>query len=761
MRLNWKYVIFLVMTILVKSMPAYAVAYNIVPKSGIALPTQLVKGNRAPAFYTVTNNTQRTLNNGFVKYLPPNVTQVTSDSMYPDLCGATFTLTRGASCTLELLVAGEVFATDTNPAHHLFICSPNVSACAGTNYPLNVMVLPATISGTVQSGGTASITPIANASVIIYKAGQSMATIVGSATTDSSGKFYINIPLEQASGTDVIFYAIANKNNTTKLATIIGSTILPMITINEMTTIGAAYSMAQFFHGEQIYGNALGLEIASSMNNNLISSIEGNLSSVIQTSPNADETNARRSVSSLSNLLTPCVLNPSNCLSLFAATTVNAQTPTNTLQAVLNIAHNPANNVPGIFTLANAVSVYLPKLAIVPDAWTLAVKFNNSGNDNFPFGGPAPIVFDSKGFAWISNNVIQGTPNSSNYIMVLQPNGQPADGNNNTPISPIFGGGLLGSGFGISIDQKGSIWVGAFGWGTCPACVPTEGVVSEFTSTGIPISGPEGYISYVARAQGTVPDKDDNIWIASYGNDRIVVFPKGDPNAAFYYQEPANSGPFDLAFDAAGVTWVTNSTSNVVSRYALIGNSIVHLSDTSVGDSLKQVSIDSQGNAWVASVGDSTVYQLNPLGTVLHSYSGVGGISGPWGVSLDGDDNVWVANFQPLVGIPTNFSVSKLCGVNIAKCPLGLTTGDPISPPTGYTLPSAGSQVLLHNGTPLYGPGGPPAFNPLMRLVQVAFDKAGNAWTSNNWKPRALIDITSNPGGDGVVVFVGLAGVPE
>jgi hypothetical protein len=56
-----------------------------------------------------------------------------------------------------------------------------------------------TISGTVQLGGTQSIVPIANADVIIYKTGQSTTTIVGSATTDSSGKFYINIPNDQAS----------------------------------------------------------------------------------------------------------------------------------------------------------------------------------------------------------------------------------------------------------------------------------------------------------------------------------------------------------------------------------------------------------------------------------------------------------------------------------------------------------------------------------------------------------------------------------
>lgn len=760
MRLKLSCGFLLLFALFVKCIPAYAVAYNIFPKPGTTLPTQLVQGNIAFAFYTVQNNTRRILNNGFVKFLPPNVAQVFSDSSSTDLCGSVFNLSPGASCTLKLSVSGAVSASDPNPKHHLFICSPNVPACAGPTSPLNVSVLPATISGTVQSGGNESSIPIANANVTIYKADQTTATIIGRATTNNLGKFYINIPNSNLAGTNFIFYALATKNNTTKLATIIGPSIQPVITINEMTTIGASWSMAQFFNGDLIFGNSLGLEIASSMNNNLISPIHGNLSTVIRTPPNADQTNAMRSISSLSNLLARCVRNSSDCTALFAATTINGQVPQNTLQAALNIAHFPTNHVSALFVLSNLISVYSPALVTPPDAWTLAVKFNNSGNDQFLFGGPAPIVFDSKGFAWISNNVIQGTPNSANYTMVLQPNGQPANGRNNTPHSPVFGGGLLGTGFGISIDHNGSIWLGSFGWGMCPGCVPTEGIVSQFSPTGVPISPPGGYLSFVQRAQGTVPDRDNNIWIASFGNDRIVVFPNGNPNAAFFFQEPSGSGPFGIAIGRDGVVWVTNSTSDDVSRYILVGNVIVHLSTTPVGNSLKQVSLDSLGNAWVASVGDSTVYRLDPTGAVINAYSGVGGISGPWGVSLDGDENVWVANFQPLIGPPTNFSVSKLCGINISKCPAGLTTGDPISPPTGYTLPTAGSQVLLHDGTPLNGPSGPPSFHPLMRLVQVAFDKAGNAWTSNNWKPSTFIDVTSNPGGDGVVVFIGLAGIP-
>src|SRR5262249_21149684 len=86
----------------------------------------------------------------------------------------------------------------------------------------------------------------------------------------------------------------------------------------------------------------------------------------------------------------------------------------------------------------------------------------------------------------------------------------------------------------------------------------------------------------------------------------------------------------------------------------------------------------------------------------------------PWGVTVDGEDNIWVANFGPLE-LTSNFTgrLTKLWGVN---APPGHNVGDPISPPTGYTVPTAGSEVLLHNGEPLYSPPpAPPCFIPMMR----------------------------------------------
>ena len=133
----------------------------------------------------------------------------------------------------------------------------------------------------------------------------------------------------------------------------------------------------------------------------------------------------------------------------------------------------------------------------------------------------------------------------------------------------------------------------------------------------------------------------------------------------------------------------------------------------------------------------------------------------PWGITVDGGDNVWVANFGPeQPGNVFNTScLTKLAGGNPATRPPGLQRGDPISPINGYTLPTAGDQVLLHNGQPLYGPDAPPSYIPLMRLTSAVIDRAGNIWVTNNWKPDFTDDLV-NSGGDGICIFVGLAKPP-
>jgi sugar lactone lactonase YvrE len=419
--------------------------------------------------------------------------------------------------------------------------------------------------------------------------------------------------------------------------------------------------------------------------------------------------------------------------------------------------------------------MYRPSLESMPDAWTIAVKVNDSGDEKMPFGGPGNVAFDDNGYAWITNNVVQGHPTSANNIIVLQPNGKPADGTNGTPKSPITGGGILGTGFGVTVAPNGHVWLGNFGWGGDNPTPepPGTGSVSELEADGKVRSVPDGYYSGTDRVQSVAADQEGNIWSASFGNNRVVVFPNGEHARSFWFPV-SGDGPkatFGIAIAEDGSAWVTNSGDLTVhgksgiGRYAIEGSQVVQKFFRELGHSLKGLSLDSQGNVWVASGGDNAVYLLSPEGELLGKFNG-GGVSGPWSVTVDGDDHVWVANFGP-TGHGADYrsaSISKLAGTNPGTLPPRHKTGDPISPSTGYTLPSAGSPVLLANGDPLYGKGSPPSFTPLTRMTNCCIDQAGNVWAVNNWKPNfdiAANPKTGNPGGDGIVIFVGLAKPPR
>lgn len=630
------------------------------------------------------------------------------------------------------------------------------------------------LTGRVQSGGTSSVKYLAGAEVAVYQTGDSGLVVLGRGKTDSQGNFAINIP---ATGNTGIFYAVADLDQGVWLANCVGRSIGgTSIRINELTTVATAFALAQFIQQSEVRGSKFALGLASDMAANLAISTTGESSPVLLAAPNADQSIALRTTRALANLLAACVQNPAQAPSLLLnLATLPGQTtpPATTLQALANIACNPWQNVGALYTSTQAAQSYQPALTAAPDAWTIAVKVNDTGSVTVPFGGPANIAFDQNGYAWITNNVVQGTPVSSSGIVVLQPNGKPAAGGEGLPTSPIIGGGLLGTGFGVAIDEAKTVWVGNFGWGNFNPAPLGMGSVSRFAPDGQPLSPVWGYQGGAERAQAVAVDPAGNIWIASFGNDSVVVYLGGDPERSVRFQEPTGSGPFGIAIAPDGTSaWVTNSgglsgaAASSVCKYRLSSDNVLSLeSSVPVGKALKAVVVDSQGYAWVASGGDNTVYRFHPNGELADTYwSDVdggnlrGGIDGPWGLAVDGNDSVWVANFGPLEPGSqfTTAALSQLAGTNLEACPPGLNTGDPISPSTGYTLLSAGEPVLLPTGDPLYGPGRPACYSPLMRQTSCVIDAAGNVWTVNNWKPDFDLDM-ANPGGDGVVIFVGVA----
>lgn len=639
--------------------------------------------------------------------------------------------------------------------------------------PAAVCQAAGVVRGNVHSGEPGTSLPLGGAWVRLYEATNDAPRVVGQGMSNFAGNFTIVTPRAGALS-DGIFYATADLGNGVQLVSILGKTLGPIAVVNELTTVAAGYAMAQLTSGGEISGSHLALRVGWQMSENLASPTTGASSRVLLTSPNGDETNSLRSTRALANLVAHYVRNGGAGIGLlFAlATPPGAPMPTSILQAFSNIARHPERNVGPIYALTGLASVYGPSLNQPPDAWTIVVKVNNTGDDRFLFGGPGNLVFDDHGYAWISNNVVQGTPNSGRFAVVLQPNGQPANGLNGTPRSPLLGGGLLGGGFGVTIDPENRVWFGNFGWGADTIynwpSPQGYGSLSVFSHAGRPLSGPLGIQGGPVRAQALAIDPHGNLWITSFGNDRVYVFLGGNPAHAIYFQEQPGDGPFGLQIAGDGTAWVSNSGGlaygrGSVVRLAIRGNRLVRLWRTDVGNANKGIALDSRGNGWLASGGDDSVYALDGNGRMAGPYRHVGGLDSPWGATVDGDDNIWIANFGRIApgSNYTYAGISKLAGVNPATRPPGLQAGDAISPPTGYTLPSAGAQVLLHNGTPLYGPLGPPSYSPLMRMTNLVIDQAGNVWAINNWKPDFDTDaIKGNPGGDGICIFVGLAKPP-
>lgn len=564
------------------------------------------------------------------------------------------------------------------------------------------------------------------------------------------------------------------------------------VALSERVTTATAYCFARFLHIDNDKNPVLSdphraLHIAEAMKNNFVAT-DGTLSAVIQQSPNGLETNSYAMFNFLSNLLYYSLTTPD----VYSQFTDLTHTET-LLEALLCLPHDPFVAVEAIYALiSQREQLYAPSLPSlkppatpVPKQWTLTIKVNDSGAENFMIAGVGYVVFDKNDRAWLTNNVRQGTPNSSTFCVVLEPDGSPA------PFSPLFGGGLLGPGFGVATDPDGEkIYFGNFGWGPTE-WNPETGSISVFSHEGEVLSTSNGYTEDLSRVQGLACDPSGNLWMSSWGtqdpmpptpsrynfegeNSALVVYLDGDPQRALIY--PFDSPyhlTFDVAFDAEGNGYVSNSgyggdtsrdlpaVASSVYKFRIENGELCALASwvsDKGNETLRQITVAPSGEVYVVGVKSSRVIKLdqdlNYLGELTTE------IYGPWGITFDPQGTMFVANFAREMAFEA--PVSKDIG------PFGVTVVRDGDEKTAnlMTLPTGGDEVTLANGLPLYG--NPDietgqeiplhSHDPLMRLTATQIDRAGNLWACNNWKPSAAIDvIRGNPGGDGIVIFVGVA----
>jgi len=210
--------------------------------------------------------------------------------------------------------------------------------------------------------------------------------------------------------------------------------------------------------------------------------------------------------------------------------------------------------------------------------------------------------------------------------------------------------------------------------------------------------------------------------------------------------------PFFMAIDSLGDPWITNSGNSSVSKFSPTGVALSGSSGITAGgiDNPRGIAIDGSNDVWIGN-GNASLTELDVNGNAL---SGVGGYTGGGlgessGVAIDPQQNVWVSGGAKL---------AKFCGNVTANCPMGVTTGEPISPSGGFTGggltdgtglgtdasssawiantgPTSGSPSAVCkfdlNGNALSGAGGFTGGGLLSPTTYTIIDPAGRSWTTN------------------------------
>lgn len=549
--------------------------------------------------------------------------------------------------------------------------------------------------------------PVTGAEVQLYVAGSSgygsgATLLLPAGFTDSTGAFTLQGNVTCQSG--ALTYLTASGGHTgtgsdnaaigmmAALGACSGLSSSTAVTVNEVTTVAAAWVLAPFLHTGGMMGtssgNAKGLANAFANVNTLVTLATGaapgtNLptGAVVPTSK----------IDTLADILSACVEQSSAgaCSTLFtAATPSGGSAPNNTLDAALDIARNPgASNTTTLFALASGSSPFQPILAAAPPDWTLAVNYTGGG-----LSTPGSLALDASGNVWVANYFSSVTELSSSGQAV-------------SPATGFTGGGLTES-YGLAVNQDSSVWVtneqsaGSVNGGA--------GSLTVLNSSGAPVSGTGGYFGgglYFPIA--IAADTDGSVWVADYGDSTASKFAlAGTPaSPAAGYGSTELEGPVAVALDASHTAWFVNQAAQTGSVTSISSDGTKVNTLACGGDAPSGIATDAiavtgaTGHVWTANYYSDSVSELslNSDGSVSQvgtAYT-AGGIKHPNGLAVDGAGNVWVANYR-------GASISELAGANAAQ------PGAALSPSAGF-----GSDAAL------------------VAPFAVAIDASGNVWVSN------------------------------
>ena len=170
---------------------------------------------------------------------------------------------------------------------------------------------------------------------------------------------------------------------------------------------------------------------------------------------------------------------------------------------------------------------------------------SSSGYGGDVLAGPAGIAADTNGDVWTENYIA-----ATGGLVEAKPSTLPGQ----PPTVTAYTGGGLKSPYSVAIDASGNVWATNRGG---------PGSLSEFTSTGTPITGTGGYSGGgLDNPYGIAIDGAGNVWAANNGgdSDSISEISSGGTaiSGASGYVNQLMFSPYGIAVDGSGNVWVTS-----------------------------------------------------------------------------------------------------------------------------------------------------------------------------------------------------------
>jgi len=570
------------------------------------------------------------------------------------------------------------------------------SGCGLSGCGMSTLSPPSSLTGPPLQGRVrGGQQPVSGASIALYAAGSSgdglgarnllapnIVATDGTGVFNITGDYKCPTPATQvyivASGGNpglppptnnpalVLMAALGNCGNLT------GST---NIVVDEVTTVASAWALAQFLGSGAIVGststNATGLSNAFAVANNLVDTGTGLAPGPAL--PTGAVTESSK-LNTLADILATCVNSDggSACTPLFSAATISGTAPANTLDAALNIVRNPANNIAAVFNAGAPDGPFQPELSAQPNDWTMSITYGGCTPACGGLNTPESLAIDSAGNIWVANY-------NGAVVSEFSPTGVPAS------VSGFPGIGLEQS-HSIVIDAYGHAWIANY-QSVSGANNHHDGSVSEFSSSGVELSGYGYTVAGIYYPLAVAADSVGAIWVADYGSSSASLLT--DTGSAV--SGGNGYGASDLPFTSAVAVDANHNAWFAVEGGAVLVTPTGGVSSFSCCNGPDGIAIDPSGNVWIADYLASAIVELTSVGSVANRTTLDAGNDRPRGIAVDGAGNVWAANY-------VGNSVAELAGSNAAV----------LSPTAGYGLDA-----------PLQAPYG------------LAIDASGNLWLSN------------------------------